>query len=203
MVNGMFVLGIYGSPRRGGNTSQLLDKALQGAESAGAETRKIYVRALKMSGCIECGGCDKTGKCVVEDDMQEIYPLLEAADVIFVASPIFFYGVTAQLKAVIDRSQALWSKRMLTKTGEQRKHHDGGKGFFISAAATRGKKIFEGAELEVKYFFDALDMSYEEGLLVRGLEKRKDVQRQPSLLDQAFKLGRDAVREDAHSDSPA
>ena len=66
------VLGIYGSPRKRGNTDQLLDKALEGARSAGAETHGIHVRDLKMSGCIECGGCDKTGKCVVKDDMQKI-----------------------------------------------------------------------------------------------------------------------------------
>ena len=58
---GIKVLGIYGSPRKKGNTDQLLDKTLEGAESAGAETRKIYVRDLNISGCIECGGCDKTG----------------------------------------------------------------------------------------------------------------------------------------------
>ena len=64
------VLGIYGSPRKRGNTDQLLDSALEGARSAGGETRSIYARDLEMSGCLECGGCDKTGICVVKDDMQ-------------------------------------------------------------------------------------------------------------------------------------
>ena len=104
------VLGIYGSPRRGGNTDQLLDRALEGAQSAGAEVTRVYARDLKMCGCLECGGCDETGKCVVEDDMQSVYPLLQEADVIFLASPIFFYGLTAQAKALIDRSQANWAK---------------------------------------------------------------------------------------------
>ena len=109
----MKVLGIYGSPRKGGNSDQLLDKALEGARSAGAETSTVYARDLKMVGCLECGGCNHTGECVVEDDMQAIYPLLEEAEVIFLASPIFFYGVTAQVKALIDRTQALWSKKRL------------------------------------------------------------------------------------------
>ena len=78
----MKVLGIYGSPRKGGNTDQLLDKALEGARSTGAEIATVYARKLEMSGCIECGGCDKTGKCVVKDDMQTVYPILEEADVI-------------------------------------------------------------------------------------------------------------------------
>ena len=98
----MNVLGIYGSPRKKGNTDQLLDRALEGAQSAGAQISKIYARDLNISGCIECGGCDKTGKCVVEDDMQSVYPLLEQADVVFLASPIFFYGVTAQAKLLIE-----------------------------------------------------------------------------------------------------
>jgi len=60
----MKVLGIYGSPRKGGNTDQLLDKVLEGAQSSGAEVKKVYTRDLNLCGCIECGGCDKTGECV-------------------------------------------------------------------------------------------------------------------------------------------
>ena len=105
----MNVLGIYGSPRKGGNSDQLLDKTLEGAESKGADISRIHACDLKINGCRECGGCDKTGICVVKDDMQSVYPLLEKADIIFLASPIFFYGIPAQAKALIDRSQACWS----------------------------------------------------------------------------------------------
>lgn len=189
----MKVLGIYGSPRKGGNTDQLLDKALEGAQSAGAEISKVYTRDLKMSGCIECGGCDKTGKCVVDDDMQSVYPLWEEADVLFLASPIFFYGVTAQVKALIDRSQASWSKRVLEKTPEQRKTHDSGKGYLIAVGATRGENLFEGAVLTARYFLDALDMDYEGGIFFRSLERRSAVQENPETLQEAFNLGRKAV----------
>ena len=189
----MKILGVYGSPRKGGNTDQLLDKALEGARSTGAEVAQVYARKLEMSGCIECGGCDKTGKCVVKDDMQKVYPMFEEADVIILASPIFFYGMTAQVKAVIDRSQAMWSKRMLEKTPEERKTYDQGKGYLIAVAATKGKNLFEGVEMVARYFFDALDMSYEGGLLLRGLEKRKDVNEDPEALQKAFDLGLSAV----------
>ena len=138
------VLGIYGSPRKGGNTDQLLDSALEGAESAGASLRTVYARTLTMSGCIECGGCDRTGKCVVNDDMQHVYPSLIEADLVFLASPVFFYGVTAQVKALIDRAQALWAKRLLEKSPEQRKRFDGGKGYLISTGATKGAQLFDG-----------------------------------------------------------
>ena len=92
------VLGIYGSPRKGGNTDLLLDQVLEGGRGAGAEVNSIYARDLKITGCLECGGCDETGKCVVQDDMDNVYPLLEEANVIFLASPNFFYNVTAQVK---------------------------------------------------------------------------------------------------------
>jgi len=187
------ILGIYGSPRKGGNSDQLLDKALEGAGTQGAETRTLYARKLKVSGCLECGGCDETGKCVVKDDMEQVYPLLEASDVIILASPMFFYGITAQAKALIDRSQAMWSKRMLEKTPEQRKQYDSGRGYLIGVGATRGKNLFEGAELTAKYFFDALDMTYEGGLFFRRLEKGSDVQKRPEALEEAVEFGKKAV----------
>jgi multimeric flavodoxin WrbA len=189
----MKVLGIYGSPRKGGNSDQLLDKALEGARSAGAETKTVYARDLKMCGCLECGGCDKTGKCVVEDDMQLVYPLLEEADIIFLASPIFFYSITAQAKALIDRSQALWSKRMLEKTPEERKSYDSGRGYLIAVGATRGKNLFEGCQLTAQYFFDALDMSYDGGIFFRSLEKKTAAKKTPETLQEAYNMGRKAV----------
>ena len=187
------VLGIYGSPRKGGNTDQLLDKALEGAREAGAHISRIYVRDLTMGGCMECGGCDKTGTCVLKDDMQSVYPLMEEADAIILACPIFFYGLTAQAKALVDRSQAMWSKRMLKKTPEERKQYDGGKGYLIAVGATRGKQLFDGVRLEAKYFFDALDMSYEGGLFFRSLEKPSDIQNQPNMLQEAYDLGKKAA----------
>jgi multimeric flavodoxin WrbA len=185
----MKVLGIYGSPRKGGNTDQLLDKALEGAKATGAEIQRIYARDLTTSGCIGCGGCEKTGKCVVKDDMQYVYPLLEQADVIFLASPIYFYGVTAQVKALIDRSQANWSKRMIEKSPKERKSFDSGRGFLISVGATRGKNLFEGAVLTAQYFFDSLDMTYEGGIFFRSLDERTAVKENPETLQEAFNLG--------------
>ena len=189
----MKVLGIYGSPRKGGNTDQLLDKALEGARAAGAEVNTVYVRDLQMCGCIECGGCDKTGKCVVEDDMQRVYPLLEEADVIFLASPIFFYSVTAQVKALIDRVQAMWAKQQLEQTPDEMNRYKRGRGYLITVGATRGKNLFEGAQMVARYFFDALNMSYEGGIFFRSLEKKTAVKENPETLQEAFNLGLKAV----------
>lgn len=187
------VLGIYGSPRKGGNTDLLLDRILEGAQAAGAEVESIYVRKLKISGCIECGSCDDTGECAVHDDMDTVYPMLQEADVIFLTSPNFFYNVTAQVKLLIDRSQAMWSKRLLEKTPEQRRSYDSGKGYLICIGATKGKNLFVGVELTVKYFFDALDMTYEGGLLIDRVEEKGAILNHPNAMDRGFELGKSAV----------
>jgi len=190
----MKVLGIYGSPRKNGNSDLLLDKVLEGARSAGAEINKVYVRDLKISGCCECGGCDKTGECVIQDEMENIYPSLWDSQIIFLSSPIFFYGLPAQAKMLVDRSQAMWSKRMLEKPPEQRKSYDHGRGYLVAVGATKGKNLFEGIQLTAKYFFDALDKSYEGGLFFRAVEGKGNITDHPTAIQEAYDLGVTAVR---------
>jgi len=189
----MKVLGIYGSARKGGNSDQLLDKALEGAEASGAAISRVYARDLNISGCLACGGCDKTGKCVVKDDMQSVYPLFEEADIIFLATPIYFYSVTGQVKLLIDRAQAMWAKRMLEKNPVERKRYDRGMGYLIAVGATGGKNLFEGVQLTAKYFFDALDMSYEGGVFFRKLDKKNAAKENAEALQEALDLGKRAV----------
>ena len=100
----MFVLGLQGSPRIKGNTSILLSSFLAEAERLGAHTQNLDVARMNISPCQECGTCEKKGFCPIDDDMQQVYPLLRQADIIVMATPIFFYGPTAQMKALIDRA---------------------------------------------------------------------------------------------------
>ena len=189
----MKVLGIYGSPRKGGNTDILLDESLRAAREAGADVSYIRCCDLKMSGCVECGSCDETGQCVIPDDMQVVYPQLVEADAIILASPMFFYGITSQAKALMDRCQALWCKRMLEKDQDRRRTYDGGRGYLICAGATGGKQLFDGAQLVAKYFYDALDMSYEGGVFVKKIEAKGDIRKDPDALKQAYELGKTAA----------
>lgn len=192
----MKVLGIYGSPRKGGNSDLLLEKVLEGAAHAGAQVMEpVLARKLKMNGCIACGGCDETGECVVKDEMQDVYPLLIEADIIFLASPIFFYGMTSQVKRVIDRAQARWNYRRLNKKPGELRSFDSGVGYLVSVGATRGKNLFLGVELVAKYFFDALDMEYGGGLLLHGIEGKGEVKDHPDLLEDAFGFGTRAVKD--------
>lgn len=189
----MKVLGLFGSPRRGGNTEILLEEALKGAEREGAEIERLYLSVLDITPCTECHGCDETGSCVILDDMQKIYPRLLEADIIILASPIFFYGVTAWAKTVIDRSQALWAKKYLVNDPFMGKRGKRRKGFFISVGATKGQKVFEGAILTVKYFFDALNAEYAGELVYRGIDGKGEILNHPEALEQAREAGRKLV----------
>jgi multimeric flavodoxin WrbA len=190
----MKVLGIHGSPRKGGNSDLLLDRALEGAREGGAEISVLRASRLKVEGCRECGGCDETGECVIDDEMQRVYGLLTEADAIIVATPIFFYTVPAQLKAIIDRCQACWNRRKLNKPRSEWKSHDSGRGYLIAVGATKGARLFDSVELVARYFYDALDMSYEGGVLCRGADEKGAVADQPGCLQEAHELGRRAAR---------
>jgi multimeric flavodoxin WrbA len=186
----MKVLVLLGSPRKKGNSEILTNAVLEGVKDAGGEPEIIRLCDLKISPCISCGGCDKTGKCVVDDDMTPLYEKIITIDRIIISSPIFFYGVTAQTKAFIDRMQALWNrKRLLQKKGEWVKNPDR-KGFFVSVAATSGARIFDGAILTVKYGFDAMDMQYAGGFFVTGPDKRGDMAKNEQKLTEAREAGR-------------
>lgn len=183
----MKVLGIMGSPRIKGNTDLLLDETLKGVQSQGTEVEKLIVGALNITPCREYYGCLKDGNCVIRDDMDDIYPKLTEADGVVVASPIFFYGVSGQIKVLIDRCQALWARKYVLK---QDLHDSVRKGVFIGVGATRGEKLFDGTILTVKYFFKAIGVRYVDALLVRGVDKRGEIKEHPTALSDAFELGR-------------
>lgn len=189
----MKVLGIYGSPRKGGNSDLLLDRILEGARAHGGKVTSLYVRDLDISGCIGCGGCDKTGECVIQDGMSEVYPMFREADAIVLSSSIYFYGLPAKAKALVDRSQAMWASRMLTKPPERLRAYDSGRGWLAAVGGTKGKNLFEGLELTARYFYDALDMSYEGGIFFRSIDEKGAIEEHPDAMTQALDLGRRIV----------
>ncbi|MGI9952853.1 flavodoxin family protein [Moorellaceae bacterium AZ2] len=191
----MKILGIAASPRRHGNSELLLDAALAGAGECGAETHKVVLAELRINPCRGCESC-RSGKCVQRDDMNILYSRLEAADAVILASPVYFYGLTAQAKAMIDRCQVFWNRSQaepLKNDGASRR------GALIAVGATRGAKLFQGAVLTSKYFFKALGMTYWRELLVAGVEERGAVRRRPEVLAEARNLGKDLVLTHYHS----
>jgi len=186
----MKVLGILGSPRKGGNTELLLEEALKGAEAEGAEIERLRLTDYSIIPCKECLACYKDGNCIILDDMAKIYPKLLEADIIILASPIFFYGVTAWAKALIDRCQALWARKYQLKDPSLGKEGKRRKGFFISTGGTKGQRVFEGAILTAKYFFDVLNADYEGELVVREVDAKGDILKHPETLQHAFEAAR-------------
>jgi multimeric flavodoxin WrbA len=183
----MKILGILGSPRRQGNSEILLMAFLQGAREGGAAVTEVFLRDRKISPCQEIYHCFKDGTCPIKDDMQGLYDQLLEADVVVLATPIFFYGVSAQAKAMMDRTQALWARRYVIK-----KDFPGGnrQGVLLAVGATKGRLLFVGARLTAKYFFDALNVRYAAELLVRGVDEKGAIKERPEVLEQARDLGR-------------
>lgn len=190
----MHVLGIMGSPRRESNTELLLDTALSAAAERGASTSKVSVCELSILPCVECYHCAVDGTCSLKDDMGRVYDSLVTADQIILASPVFFYGITAQAKALVDRCQALWVRRYVLKSWKP--DVDSRKGGLISVGATKGPRLFDGVLLTAKYFFDAVGVGLSEELLVRGIDGRAQVREFPDYLRQAADLGHRLVGRD-------
>ncbi len=190
----MKVLGIAGSPRRGGNTDLLLNEVMRGAASKGAEVKTIILKNLKIAPCQHCDACLETGRCKVKDDMQMVYQELEAADRIVLASPIHFMTVTAYMKAMIDRCQALWARKYVLKIpplGDRR----GRKGLFIAVGGRTVANLFEPALATVKALFNTLDITYAGDLLFRRVDEKGAVTKHPDALKQAFLAGQKLVED--------
>ncbi len=187
------ILAIYGSPRRKGNTSELLKRAVQGATESGAQVEEIFLRDLKISPCLEIYGCKKTGRCVINDDFQDVYDKILSSHGIILASPIFFYMVSAHTKILMDRCQSLWVKKYWLKNMPIENKSNTKKALFISVGATRGKRLFDGVLLGVRYFFDAIDVELWKSILYRGLDLEGDVLNHPDYLEEAYSSGKELV----------
>jgi len=186
------VLGILGSPRAQSNTGVLLARLLAGAEAAGAETRLVSLRDLTFCSCRHCGGCERTGRCVVLDDMLTLYQDIRAAQHLVLASPIQFSGVSAELKAMIDRAQALWMMKHRLKqpvtevTGPRR-------GLFIATCGGQDTRLFGYAAHPVKAFFITAEFLYWGELFEANTDAPPPVAARRELLARAEAMGRDLV----------
>jgi len=177
----MLVVGLQGSPRKKGNTKFLLSTFMTAAEKLGARTIVIDVTQKKIIPCKEYTVCEKKGYCPIEDDVRdEIYPLLREAELVVVATPIFFYNMTAQLKAVVDRCQTFWARKYRLKLKDPGASMR--RGLLLAVGATKGKNLFEGLNLTTQYFFDAIGAEFEGSLTYRGIEGPKDMASHPTVI---------------------
>jgi len=185
------IVALYGSPRRQGNTATLLMQAVAGARDAGARVEEFVLRDLKLSACLEIYSCRQDGECRIRDDFQKVREHVLASAGLMLASPIFYYAVSAHTKILMDRFHSLWVKKHWVDAQRNPTPGMRRKGLFISAGATRGKRLFDGTLLSVRYFFDTLDMDLWKALLYRGLEHESEVQEHPDYLNETYQTGRD------------
>lgn len=188
----MRVLGITGSPRRGGNTDLLLAQVIKGAEHKSAETKTLILNDLKISPCQHCDACFEAGVCRIKDDMQMVYQEMEKADRIVLASPVHFLGLTAQMKAMIDRGQALWARKYILEKpplGDRRER----KGLFIAVGGMKLANLFEPSLATVKAFFKVIDVEYAGDLLFPGIDEKGAIKKHPTALEDAFDAGQKLV----------
>ncbi|MFH1230065.1 MAG: flavodoxin family protein [Planctomycetota bacterium] len=190
----MYVLALYGSPRQQGNTDILLDEFIKGVLSANqiVQIKKVFIRDLKISPCLEYNDCLSTGECIIKDEMTVLYDKLLKADLIVLSAPIFFYNVPAQVKIIIDRCQALWARKYILKNMPKSNNR---KGFFISVGGTKGENLFTGASLTVKYFFKAINVDYAGNIFYKSIDTKGVIIKHPTALKEVFEAGQNLVTE--------
>lgn len=192
----MNVLGISGSPRKGGNTETLLDAFLAGVEEAGAEKQKVILRDLEFTSCKGCNACHKTGECVLKDDLTPLFDEIIAADILALASPIYSMGITAELKAFIDRGQVYWARKFILKNLYfDYQHIQRHKGFFISTAGQNWDHVFDGAYPVITAFFNDIGFEYTDNIIANNMDEYKGIKGHPTALEEAKRRGRKAVGE--------
>lgn len=189
----MLLLGLQGSPRKKGNTAYLLSSFINETEKVGVRTHVLEVSRMNIQPCKGCGFCETNGYCVIKDDemYKTVYPLLREAEAVVIATPVFFYSVPSPLKALIDRSQALWSRKYKLNLSDPAGSYR--RGFLLAQGATKGKNLFEGLSLTAKYFFDAIGAAYIGRLTYRQIENRGDMAKHPTVLEDVKKAAGDFV----------
>ena len=177
------ILILKGSPREKGNSAVLADQVFAGAKKSGAKVESVYLHGMDIQPCDACDVCqDGYEGCIIEDDMQSLYPKLTEADAIVIASPIYWFTISAQTKLCIDRWYALESKAGSTLRGKQL-------GIVLVYGDT---DLYSSGGINAIHTFESLARYI--GMEIAGMVygtawQIGDAEKQPELMAKAFKLG--------------
>ena len=188
----MKVIAFNGSPRRGGNTEILLSEAVRGVQDQGSEVTVYNLDTLKLRPCLNCGHCDEAAQCIVKDDMQTILGEIRSADRIIVASPIFFFSVSAQTKIVIDRCQSFWAEKYVHKKPVQPGPF-GRKGLLLLVGGMKKNEKnmgFQCAEATTRAFFRTVNVQEHATLEFDTVDKKGAIKDHPTALRDAYEAGK-------------
>ena len=176
---GKKVLILSASPRKGGNSDTLCDQFLRGAKESGHQAEKVFLRDKRIGYCTGCGVCNKTHRCAQDDDMAEVLEKMVRADVIVMATPVYFYTMNAQMKTVIDRVAPRYSEVS-----------DKDFYYLLTAADSDPKMLERTLEGFRGFTEDCLTNPQERGVVYGvGLWEIGDVQKSPAL-KQAYEMGK-------------
>lgn len=174
------VLAVCTSPRRGGNSETLADEFLRGAQDAGHETAKICLHDQEIGFCRGCLACQKTGRCVIRDDANEIVEQMRRADAIAFATPIYFYEMCGQMKTLLDRSNPLFPGEYAFRDI-----------YLLATAADGADSAMDGAEKGLQGWISCFEQAKLAGVLrgvgADGLGQIKEI---PALLKRAYQMGK-------------
>jgi len=177
------VLGIACSPRRNGNTARLLLEAMNAAQAEGHTTELVYLSDLNINPCQGCNACSAKGVCIIKDDIPKLQEKLIQADRFIIAAPIFFMGVNAQAKIMIDRMQTFWARKYLHHQSLIKASGPERIGLFLSAAGTDKVDVFKCAERSIQTFFHMLDIRYAQPCLYPKIDQAGEINKHPTALD--------------------
>jgi multimeric flavodoxin WrbA len=176
------ILILKGSPREKGNSAILAERAAAGAKEAGAEVESIYLHGLDIRACDACDLCTD-GECVIEDDMQPLYPKLAGADAIILASPVYWFTFSAQLKLCVDRWYGFQGHRWQEVSGKQ-----------FGVILTYGDTdLYTSGAINAIHTFETMARFLKSeivGIVHGSLNDAGEAEKHPELLEQAYNLGK-------------
>jgi len=174
----MNILGIACSPRPRGNSTILLETAIDYLGSQGNKTNIVRLRELKFKPCIGCESCSKTGICIFKDDLVDLFQKIEDTDKLIIAAPVFSMNINALAKGMIDRAQMYWARKYVLKVNEKPPKP----GMFISTAGMNLQGVHDCSKKTIKYFYKMLDVKYKLEFFVNQVDPPGEILSKPDKL---------------------
>lgn len=188
----MKVTAFLGSPRVEGNSELLLKESIKAVEEGGHSVTLFRPSEMNISPCTNCGGCDETGECIIQDDMDEVYRAIREGDRFILASPIFFFGLTAQVKALIDRCQAFWCEKYLLRKAIPDGPH-GRKGLLLLVGGMKREIGYKCGDATATAFFRTINVPKHEILSYQQVDAKGAIKEHPTAFRDAHEAGKRLV----------
>lgn len=188
----MRIIAFQGSPRIEGNTDILLKEMLEPIREAGHGIILFKLNFMNIKPCQDCGGCDKTGQCIINDDMAGIYSAIREADRIILASPIFFFGLSAQAKTMLDRCQSFWCEKYLLNRSISEGQY-GRKGFLLLVGGMKKETGIQCAEATAKAFFRTINVPEHKTLSFTGVDAKGAIFEHPTALKEVYEAAKELL----------